>query len=200
MVCLHSQCSSRVYQLGSVPGQSEEAAGQCHRIPVPAAKNPAARRPCFAPGLGPLRQMRPPHAGAISSTAWQCVFTSKAEGPSLRVTDGDNPLRTDLDKAAQVAAETFFSQPVHVGISFAVIENGDTHFYNYGLTSKLSRQRPTRRSIYEIASITKTLTGALASMAILDGKMSLDDDFRRYLTEPYPNLAACRTLGEYFLK
>jgi len=39
-----------------------------------------------------------------------------------------------------------------------------------------------------IASITKTFTGALASMAILDGKMSLDDDFRRYLAEPYPNL------------
>ncbi len=104
------------------------------------------------------------------------------------VMEGDNPLRTDLDKAVQLAAEAFFSQTGHVGLSVAVLENGNTHFYNYGVTSKPSGQRPNQRSIYEIASITKTFTGALASMAILDGKMSLDDDFRHYLAEPYPNL------------
>jgi D-alanyl-D-alanine-carboxypeptidase/D-alanyl-D-alanine-endopeptidase len=102
--------------------------------------------------------------------------------------EGDNPLRTEVDRAVQLAANAFFSQTGHVGLSVAVVENGITHFYNYGVTSKLSPQRPTRRSIYEIASITKTFTGALASMAILDGKMSLDDDFRRHLAEPYPNL------------
>jgi serine-type D-Ala-D-Ala carboxypeptidase/endopeptidase len=124
----------------------------------------------------------------LSLAAFLCVLTAKANGPSIPVAEGDNPLKTGLDKAVQVEANAFFSQAAHVGLSVAVIENGNTHFYNYGVTSRLFRQRPTRRSIYEIASITKTFTGALASMAILDGKMSLDDDFRHYLAEPYPNL------------
>jgi CubicO group peptidase (beta-lactamase class C family) len=101
---------------------------------------------------------------------------------------GDNSLKSDIDKAVQTAVDAFFAQSGHVGLSIAVVEHGATHFYNYGVTSKSAEQRPTRRSIYEIASITKTFTGALASRAILDGKMSLDEDFRRYLAEPYPNL------------
>src|ERR1700677_203165 len=60
------------------------------------------------------------------------------------VTEGDNPLRTDIDRAMQSAANQFFSQTGHVGLSVAVVENGTTHFYNYGVTSKLSHQRPTR--------------------------------------------------------
>ena len=88
----------------------------------------------------------------------------------------------------QTAVDAFFAQAGHVGLSIAVIERGATHFYNYGVTSKSAEQRPTKQSIYEIASITKTFTGALASRAILDGKMSLDGDFRDYLAEGYPNL------------
>jgi D-alanyl-D-alanine-carboxypeptidase/D-alanyl-D-alanine-endopeptidase len=104
------------------------------------------------------------------------------------VTAGDNPLKTEADRAVQTAVDAFFAQTGHVGLSVAVIERGATHFYNYGVTSRPAGQRPTRRSLYEIASITKTFTGALASRALLDGKMSLDDDFRRYLADPYPNL------------
>lgn len=100
----------------------------------------------------------------------------------------DNSLKTDTDNALQRAVEGFFAKPGHVGLSIAVVEGGAAHFYNYGATSKSAKQLPTSRSIYEIASITKTFTGALASRAILDGKMSLDGDFREYLAEPYPNL------------
>ena len=47
---------------------------------------------------------------------------------------------------------------------------------------------PNRRSIYAIASVTNTFTGALASNAVVEGKMTMDGDFRSYLGEPYPNL------------
>jgi CubicO group peptidase (beta-lactamase class C family) len=54
--------------------------------------------------------------------------------------------------------------------------------------SKSRIRLPDRRSVYEIASITKTFTGAIASKALLDKKMTLDGDFRAYLTDRYPNL------------
>lgn len=75
-----------------------------------------------------------------------------------------------------------------MGLSIGIYHQGKTIFYDYGTTNKSKVRLPDRNSIYEIASITKTFTGALASRAVVDGKMTLDGDFRAYLKEPYPNL------------
>ena len=100
----------------------------------------------------------------------------------------DNPLRTPVDRAVDAAATTFFSDRCHVGLSMVITDHGRRSFYDYGTVSKARPALPTRRTLYEIGSITKTFTGALAAKALLDGKMTLDGDFRTYLREPYPNL------------
>src|ERR1700722_6235908 len=100
----------------------------------------------------------------------------------------DNPARTILDKAADKAANEFFAKGQHVVLSIGIYDRGKTIFYDYGTTNKSKVRLPDRKSIYEIASITKTFTGALASRAVVEGKMTLDGDFRAYLKEPYPNL------------
>ena len=100
----------------------------------------------------------------------------------------DNPTPTVLDKAVDKAAGEFFAKGQHVGLSIGIYDRGKTVFHDYGTTSKSKVRLPDRTSIYEIASITKTFTGALASGAVVDGKMTLDGDFRAYLKEPYPNL------------
>jgi D-alanyl-D-alanine-carboxypeptidase/D-alanyl-D-alanine-endopeptidase len=100
----------------------------------------------------------------------------------------DNAKQTALDKAVDKAAGEFFGDDQHVGLSIGIYDRGKIVFYNYGTTNKSAGRVPDQKSIYEIASITKTFTGALASRAILDGKMTLDGDFRAYLNEPYPNL------------
>ncbi len=46
-----------------------------------------------------------------------------------------------------------------------------------------------RITIFEVGSISKTFTGTLMAKAIIDKKVGLDDDIRKYLKEPYPNLA-----------
>ena len=100
----------------------------------------------------------------------------------------DNPTRTNLDKAVDKAAGELFAKGQHVGLSIGIYDRGKTVFYDYGTRSKSKVRLPDRKSIYEIASITKTFTGALAGGALVDGKMTLDVDFRAYLKEPYPNL------------
>ena len=100
----------------------------------------------------------------------------------------DNPRKSALDRAVDAAAATFFSDRCHVGVSIAITDHGRRNFYDYGTVSKARPRVPTRRSLYEIGSITKTFTGALAAKALLEGKMSLDSDFRGYLKETYPNL------------
>jgi serine-type D-Ala-D-Ala carboxypeptidase/endopeptidase len=111
-----------------------------------------------------------------------------AARPAFGQLPSDNPVRTALDKAVDKAVNEFFAKDQHVGLSIGIYIHGKTVFYDYGTTSKSKVRVPDQTNIYEIASITKTFTGALASGAVVDGKMRLDDDFRDYLGTPYPNL------------
>ena len=111
-----------------------------------------------------------------------------AARPAFGQLASDNPTRTALDKAVDKAVGEFFQQDQHVGLSIGVSDNGEAAFYNYGTVSKSKVRLPDRNSIYEIASITKTFTGSLASRAVLDKKMTLDGDFRAYLQERYQNM------------
>jgi CubicO group peptidase (beta-lactamase class C family) len=46
----------------------------------------------------------------------------------------------------------------------------------------------TRKTVFEIGSITKTFAGLILAKAVEDNKVHLDDDIRIYLKESYPNL------------
>lgn len=94
-----------------------------------------------------------------------------------------------LDAAVQQATATFLHDPHHVGLSIGIIQNGARHTYHFGSTDRATSQLPNDKSIYEIASVTKTYTGILLAQALMDGKINLTDDVQKYLPEPYPNLA-----------
>lgn len=101
----------------------------------------------------------------------------------------DNPHRSALDMAVDRAAKDYFRNRCHVGVSMAVVKAGHVYFYDYGSTSLHKAELPTPQSIYELASVTKTFTATLAAQAVVDGRMSLDGDFRRDLPGDYSNLA-----------
>ena len=118
----------------------------------------------------------------IVTGALLCAASASATTPT------DTSSKSRLDRAVDAAAATFLSDSCHVGLSIAITDHGRRTFYNYGTVSKTAPHLPTSRSLYEIGSITKSFTGAVAAKALLAGKMSLDGDFRAYLGEPYPNL------------
>jgi CubicO group peptidase (beta-lactamase class C family) len=114
--------------------------------------------------------------GAVAGTAAAASIAS------------DNPRRSPLDQAVDAAAATFFHDRCRVGLSIAVTTPDGDYFYDYGATAR-DGKLPDRRSLYEIASVSKTFTGALAAKAVIDGRLSLDGDFRGYLPDGYANLA-----------
>ncbi|WP_116091558.1 serine hydrolase domain-containing protein [Sphingomonas crusticola] len=101
----------------------------------------------------------------------------------------DNPHSSALDQAVEASLAKSFGGPCHVGLSLAVVQGGRAQFYNYGERSRGGASLPRPDTIYEIASVTKSFTGALAAKAIADGKVTLDGDFRAYLPGAYPNLS-----------
>jgi CubicO group peptidase (beta-lactamase class C family) len=100
----------------------------------------------------------------------------------------DNPRASDQDRFVDRASRLLFSNTCHVGLSIAVVRGSERYFYDYGSTSREVAKLPTRDSIYEIGSVTKTFTGALAAQGLVDQRVALDADFRSYLPGSYPNL------------
>lgn len=93
------------------------------------------------------------------------------------------------DTAAQRLGTEFVTTGGHVGLSIGVFDRGRSYFYNFGTTEIGASRPPTASTQYEIGSITKTFTSLLLAQAVVEKKVKLTDDIRRYLDGQYPNLA-----------
>ena len=91
---------------------------------------------------------------------------------------------TDID---QVAA-TLIEQPLLHSTSIAVVYRGEEIIRHRGAMETSKPGPPTDATLYEIGSLSKTLAGTLMANAVLERRLSLDDDIRMYLQGDYPNL------------
>ncbi|MDW5416563.1 class C beta-lactamase [Iodobacter sp. CM08] len=69
------------------------------------------------------------------------------------------------------------------GMAIAISIDGKEYFYNYGLASKESKQAVSQDTLFEIGSISKTMTATLASIAQINGQLSFTDSVSQHL--PY---------------
>jgi D-alanyl-D-alanine-carboxypeptidase/D-alanyl-D-alanine-endopeptidase len=83
----------------------------------------------------------------------------------------------------------FVANPVHVGLSIGIVTHGDTRQFHFGSIDRRQAIAPTGQTIYELASLTKSYTGMLLAKAVVEGKIALEDDVRRYLPTAYTNLS-----------
>lgn len=70
----------------------------------------------------------------------------------------------------------------------AIYRDGEVYQQYYGELDKESKQRPSDNTLYEIASISKVFAGSLVAKAVLEQKITLNDDIRIYLKGDYSNL------------
>lgn len=100
----------------------------------------------------------------------------------------DNPMKSRLDSTVDKLVKVYMKDGQRVGVSIGVGYEGKSYIYNYGETSPGSGTLPTARSIYEIGSITKTFTGLLMAHALTEGRLTLNDDIRKYLPGSFSGL------------
>ncbi len=87
----------------------------------------------------------------------------------------------------QLATDFLDDSRIH-SVSIAVVDRGTQYSLHYGEQTPGLGNPPTDETLYELASVTKTFTGTMAARAVLEGKISLDDDIRDYLDDGYTNL------------
>lgn len=85
-------------------------------------------------------------------------------------------------------AELFLKETKANSFSIGIVKDGKTYTRHYGEIDKGKGNKANNSTIFEVASVTKIFTGALMAKAVLDGKVKLDDDIRKYITGSYPNL------------
>ena len=69
------------------------------------------------------------------------------------------------------------------GMAVAVVVDGSIYLCNYGVSSRDARTPVTADTLFEIGSVSKTFTAALATYAQEEGKISFDAPVSRYLPE-----------------
>ncbi|GAB3244171.1 hypothetical protein GCM10027346_41620 [Hymenobacter seoulensis] len=114
-------------------------------------------------------------------------FIEQPNGRSTPVLT-DNQQKTALDAAVHRAATLYMQHPDAVGMSIGIYQQGKETFYNYGEVEKGTGRRPTSATYYDMGSVVKTFVGTLLAQAVIDQKVQLTDDIRRYLPGQYPNL------------
>jgi D-alanyl-D-alanine-carboxypeptidase/D-alanyl-D-alanine-endopeptidase len=92
------------------------------------------------------------------------------------------------DTLVKRLGETFMKDKQAVGLSIGVYHNSTNYFYNFGTTEKGRVQPPTQNTVYEIGSVTKAFVSLILANAVVEKKVKLDDDIRKYLEGTYPNL------------
>lgn len=114
--------------------------------------------------------------GLLASTA---VYGQKIEIKT------DNLLKTHLDSLVQEAATNYLQKPNTFDLAIGIYLKGTSHQYNYHKGSGLL---PTAKTYYGIGSIAKTFAGWMLANAVVEKKLKLNDDIRKYLPGKYPNL------------
>lgn len=84
------------------------------------------------------------------------------------------------EEASLTAAVDGIIQPVLnkyriPGMAVAVLKDGKAHFFNYGVANRESGQRVSEQTLFEIGSVSKTLTATLGAYAVVKGGFELDD-------------------------
>lgn len=95
----------------------------------------------------------------------------------------------DPGALATALGRRFVADPGHVGLSIGVVSHGARRSYHFGSAVRDQASVPTGRTIYELASLTKSYTGMLLARAVVDGRLALDDDVRGYLPAGAAGLA-----------
>ncbi|MNF52281.1 Beta-lactamase [compost metagenome] len=81
------------------------------------------------------------------------------------------PLRQMVDATIQPLLKEYRIP----GMAVALLKDGKAHYFNYGLANRATGDRVGEQTLFEIGSVSKTLTATLGAYAVVKGGFQLND-------------------------
>lgn len=100
----------------------------------------------------------------------------------------ENNLDGIIPEIIKKNGEKFVKSKNISSVSIGIYKDGRVYTEHFGEIVKGKNNPPNENTIYEVGSISKTITSYLVAKAVLDKKIKLEDDIRVYLDGNYPNL------------
>ncbi|MGY4106750.1 FOX/MOX family class C beta-lactamase [Aeromonas encheleia] len=82
-----------------------------------------------------------------------------------------DPLRQMVDATIQPLLKEYRIP----GMAVALLKDGKAHYFNYGLANRATGDRVGEQTLFEIGSVSKTLTATLGAYAVVKGGFQLND-------------------------
>lgn len=89
--------------------------------------------------------------------------------------------QAQIKQAVDTAIEPLMAKDDVPGMAVGVTVAGRSWVFNYGVASKETRRPVTRNTLFELGSVSKTLTATLASYAAVNGELSLAAPTGKYV-------------------
>ncbi|MDB5022658.1 MAG: penicillin-binding protein [Mucilaginibacter sp.] len=94
----------------------------------------------------------------------------------------------DIMSSMNKNADSLLKNSEAYSVSIGIVKDGRTYTKHYGQIDKGKGNTANNSTFFEIASVTKVFTGLLMAQAVLERKVHLDDDIRKYINGSYTNL------------
>ena len=94
----------------------------------------------------------------------------------------------DINQIIEKSAKNLLKDKEFNAVSIGIYKDGKQYIQHFGELTPGGNNPPNDKTIYEIASVTKTFTGYLVAKAVLEKKLYLDDNVAQYLEGNYSNL------------
>ncbi len=137
-----------------------------------------------------MRHLPPAALRSRACSAAVCIVLALGALPAKAATKGAKakPAAASMDAIVSAAAAAYLDHPGSAALSIGIVHQGRSKTYHFGRVSKAIAVAPTDATIYDIASVTKTFTGALLAKAEADGKLDTRDPVSKHLDGSYTNL------------
>ncbi|MES2773943.1 MAG: serine hydrolase domain-containing protein [Bacteroidota bacterium] len=121
--------------------------------------------------------------GKVKAFGLQPYKAEVKETDKRKIFYHDNALLSRIDSLVHESASGFMETTKSPGLSIGILVGTKSYYYNYGEAKKDEDIHPTRNTVYEIGSVTKTFTAWLLADAVVNNKMALDDPITKYLPD-----------------
>ena len=122
------------------------------------------------------------YVGWLQNGEQRIVFAQAGDGDGMQVRS-DFLRGLKVRAAVDSAIRPLIAEHQLPGMAVAVTLDGKPYYFNYGIASRETNAPVNENTLFEIGSVSKTLTATLGTWAQAQGKLSLDAHPSRYLPQ-----------------